>query len=579
MSRIGVLMAGVLCLACAPGGAADLEALNVTEAPYGAPADGKTDATDAFQRALHDAGARPGGGTVYVPRGVYLLEGVLRFPPNVTLEGVAALPLNTYKFWNMAERGDEQIPGSVLMTTHGEGDENAAPFISLHTNCALKGITIYHPNQVKENPPRAYPWTVAVTEGGADHCTLIDVVMVNPYKAVDFGSHGSGRHFIQNLYAYPLYRGLFIDNCYDIGRVTNVHFWPFWGYTGDEDALGRWVSENAEAFIIGRTDWEYFTNCFCIFYKVGFHFIKTDAGSPNVMLTQSGSDLGPYAVLVDDCQSHAGISFSNAQLFGRVKISDTNTGPVRFSGCGFFGATREEPFRDPVHLEVAGSGHVSLDNCHLITLDPRNTGKVSVTASGGGLTVMNCVFLDAGRTQFQLEEGLRTAIITGNTFHGPERIVDQSSAKTAIGMNVDALPPAEEGALIIDNADTTGFATEGEWYIGKGGGDYAGAVAWTEEGDGSRKAFWRPDLPEAGNYAVSVWYCADPYNSHAGNAPFTVHHASGEETIRVDLKKNTAQWVELGVFPFAAGTTGYVSLSNDADDDVIADAVKFVAKD
>ena len=33
----------------------------------------------------------------------------------------------------------------------------------------------------------------------------------------------SGAH-IRNLYAHPLYRGIFIDNCFDVGRIENVHF-------------------------------------------------------------------------------------------------------------------------------------------------------------------------------------------------------------------------------------------------------------------------------------------------------------------------------------------------------------------
>jgi hypothetical protein len=58
------------------------------------------------------------------------------------------------------------------------------------------------------------------------------------------------------------------------------------------------------AFVIGRTDWEYLFNCFCIGYSVGYHVIKTNAGAPNAVLTQCGSDVGPLAVRVDQVMDH-----------------------------------------------------------------------------------------------------------------------------------------------------------------------------------------------------------------------------------------------------------------------------------
>lgn len=565
-----------LCGSAWPFSPGDLHVFDVTHAPFGAKGDGVTDDTKAFQDALHQAGEGENGGVVFVPRGHYLISGNLRFRPNVTMEGVCDFPHHSPQFW-FAEIADRKLPGSVLLVTGGEGQEDGPPFIALHTNSAIKGLTIYYPNQIKANPPNPYPWTVAVTEGGADHCTILNVLMVNPYKAVDFGSSPSGRHFIQNLYAYPLYRGLYVDQCYDIGRIENIHFWPFWGYTGDDDPVGQFVSENAEAFIFGRTDWEYVNNCFAIFYKVGFHFIKTNAGSPNVLLTQSGSDIGPFAVLVEDCQSHAGVSFSNSQLFGRIAVMASNSGPVRFTGCGFFGATREKEVQEPIHLDVAGSGHVSLENCHLITLDPKNTAKNSIRAHGGGLAVSNCLFMDVGRTQFSLEDGLRSAVISGNTFRGALTLENNSHANVQTGLNVDERAPVEAGAIIVDNTDPDAFSTEGEWFLGQGGGDYMSVLSWAEKGDGSCKAFWRPELA-AGVYDVLIWYGGDPYQNHATDAPFMVRDAEGEREIRVNLRENTGQWVSLGEFRFDSGRGGHVMTHNGANGNVVADAVKFVPK-
>lgn len=409
---------------------------------FGAKGDGKTDDTAAFQKAL-DAAAKGGrGGDVFVPRGEYLIAGRLVIPDWVTLQGVFQAPPSSDKFWNTSQRPATPaapLEGTVLLTTVGEGQAEGDPFITLSTNSVLKGLSILHPNQVRQNPPKPYPWTVGIKKGGANNSAIIDVLMVNPYQAVDFGSQASGRHLVRNLYAYPLFKGIYVDRCYDIGRLENIHFWPFWGYTGDNDPVGRFVTENATAFIFGRSDWEYVTNCFSIFYNKGFHFITCGdkgMGPGNYLLTQSGADCSPIAVQVDEVQSHAGISFSNSQIFGRVVVAPSNVGPVRFTGCGFFGATREKKVGETAWADIAGTGHVSFSNCHFFRLDPANTAKLGVRATGGGLSIQNCLFIGPRLTPVTLGEGVRTAIIAGNTLRDQEQIVNNSKGKVEMGLNI-----------------------------------------------------------------------------------------------------------------------------------------------
>src|SRR5579883_346098 len=66
--------------------AAPAPKLTVDVRSQGAFGDGKTDSTRAIRAAM-DAAARGGGGTVYFPRGRYLLSEPLVIPPGVTLKG------------------------------------------------------------------------------------------------------------------------------------------------------------------------------------------------------------------------------------------------------------------------------------------------------------------------------------------------------------------------------------------------------------------------------------------------------------------------------------------------------------
>lgn len=387
-------------------------ALNVLD--FGATGDGATDDTSAFQSALQAAAAAKHP-TVFVPRGQYLIKGNLDVPPNVTLEGIFVAP---------AARVHDN--GSVLLAVAGAGDAGGTPFLMLHTSSTLRGITVFYPEQKMQNPPVAYPWTI---RGEGDNICLLDILLVNPYQAVDFGTRPVGRHFIDGLYGQPLFRGLFIDQCFDVGRIANVHFWSFWG--GWEGAIYQFMREQAVAFTFARTDWEFISNCFCIGYRIGYHFVANAAGPGNCVLTECGSDIGPNSVRIDASQAHAGHTFVNCQFMAGIEIGANNAGPAKFTACGFWGI----PTTDH-HALLDGGGHTFFNSCHFITWAKRDPTAAAIHARRGGLTVTACDFMDAGKTQIALESGVDAAIIYGNRFRGKEAVINHAADKTQMAMNV-----------------------------------------------------------------------------------------------------------------------------------------------
>ena len=94
-------------------------------------------------------------------------------------------------------------------------------------------------------------------------------------------------------------------------------------------------------------------------------------------------------------------------------------------------------------------------------------------------------------------------------------------------------------------------------------------------------AEWRPEIPERGEYAVYVSYKTLPNSS--SSAHYTVHHLGGASDFIVNQKMGGGTWIYLGTFEFAAGTDGYVSLTNETPEGfrhsngsiVSADAVRF----
>jgi hypothetical protein len=123
--------------------------------------------------------------------------------------------------------------------------------------------------------------------------------------------------------------------------------------------------------------------------------------------------------------------------------------------------------------------------------------------------------------------------------------------------------------VIVDNVDAS-FVCSWTYVSGKG---YDNSQHYRTAGNGSCTATWIPDIPQAGNYNVYAWWTS--YYNRATNAPYTINHSGGSETVRVDQTVNGGQWRLLGTYPFAAGTSGSVVLSDDVNGYVIADAIKF----
>ena len=396
---------------------------------FGVVGDGVTDDTAALQAALDAAGKT--GRVVSLPVGQYCVRGTLMVPAGTTLEEGWPGPHSA-----MIERG------TVLLACAGRDDETAQPFISLTHSSTLKGVTIYYPDQLPGDI-HPYPWTI---HGHGHHPNVIDVTIVNAYNGIDVGSQHSECPYLRNVHMCALRRGVLLDQCSDIPRFENVHIHSvYWwrlhypeSHLSQEEvqAIERFTLANLEGFIIGRTDWGYISNCFVIWARIGFHFIKTNSasgGTGNVTITQSGSDIGPLAVLVDATQAHAGIAFENCQFMSTLEVAATNQGPIKLVNCGFWG------IKETVEqVRKHGPSTLILMSCHFNGWDAAGAGAPCIRADGGRLAITSCEFMHEGRQQIWLEEGLTAATITANVLRGEGAVVNRSHGEVQVGMNTTA---------------------------------------------------------------------------------------------------------------------------------------------
>ena len=366
----------------------------------GAKADGASDDTAAIQRALDEAAKT--GGRVLLPSGRYLVKGSLDVPPGVTVQGMMESPV-----WS------EPLKGSVILATGGRGQEDGPALFAMGHSSAVRGLTIWYPEQQTTNIT-PYSWTFHLQ--GHDN-TVENVTLINSYNGIRIGPEGNVRHRIRSVYGCVLRRGILVDACSDIGRIDNVqfhcHWWTAREVGGDWKPVHEFMWKHCEAFIFGRTDWEYVNNTFVFPVNIGYRFIQTKSGAANGQFSGIGADESQVCVKVDAIQP-MGLLISNGQfvcMHGdqriEVLVEETCRGSVRLANCAFWGPARQ--------CVVSHSrSFVSLSDCYLSSSGRKNNpGVPLVEADGGKLQVRGCSF-GSDEPAITLRKGLEHAIITEN---------------------------------------------------------------------------------------------------------------------------------------------------------------------
>ncbi|HNV00691.1 MAG: hypothetical protein KA191_13265 [Verrucomicrobia bacterium] len=366
----------------------------------GVQADGTADDTAALQRVLDQAGQA--GGQVLLPGARYKIAGSLRIPPGVTLQGVSESPV-----WS------EPLKGSIILATGGRDQEDGPALFELGHSSAVRGLTVFYPDQ---HPTNIHPYAWTFHLQGHDN-TVENVTLINSYNGIRIGPEGNVRHRIRSVYGCVLRRGIFVDACTDIGRIDNVqfhcHWWSAAAVGGDWKPVHEFMWKNCEAFIFGRTDWEYVNNTFVYPVNIGYRFIRTQAGAANGQLSGIGADEAQVCVRVEHIQP-MGLLISNGQFVCMhgdtrvpVLVESTCQGSVRLVDCAFWGPNRQ--------CVVSHSrSFVSLSDCYLSSTGrAKNPGVALIEADGGKLQVRGCSF-GTDEPGIALKKGLEHAIVTEN---------------------------------------------------------------------------------------------------------------------------------------------------------------------
>jgi len=136
---------------------------------------------------------------------------------------------------------------------------------------------------------------------------------------------------------------------------------------------------------------------------------------------------------------------------------------------------------------------------------------------------------------------------------------------------LEVLPEIE---IIVDDPDASYI---GDWYPSVlVPGFYGDGYHYSQMGSGSDVFTWGFDLPYSGIWEVSAMW--SNRSTRATDSPYTINHADGSDTIRVNQEINGDQWNSLGTYTFNKGENS-IFVTDDADQAVIADAIKLELKE
>lgn len=442
----------------------------------GAVPDGTTDNTAIFQRVL-DAAGEAGGGIVEVPAGRFHFEGTLNVPRGVTLQG-------TYRVPPTVSRKDQVPDGTVLLAHAGRGSEDGPPFIQLAgSNSAIAGLVVIYPQwEQTDVPPVPYP--PCVQSRDTENVGILDCCFLNAYEAINLVR--AHRHLVRNVTGYPSKRGLYVDECYDIGHIENIHFWPFGVLYQPEDPYCKWVNTQGVAFELARTDWHYVSNTFCFGYGVGYKFSQSQAGSTNGNFLGLGADSCRRAVLVEQAQP-PGLLITNGEFVGRwgstdsvcVEVGPEVEGKVSLVNCSFWGPIdRCVWMRSPF-------GQFTASACHFVHWDIHGEGAPAIDVDAGKVIVQACTFAQHG-THVRVGERVRSALLVANQAMGGFRHVGASGPRVQTLANEQDPLEATPAARLHYQLDVGGMADEGflrNWHgrERRGAGEDARNVRWSKD--------------------------------------------------------------------------------------------------
>ena len=353
---------------------------------------GENDISEALQTAI-DKAAAEGGGTVYLPRGIYRLENPITVKSGVELRGCTAFPHYV------------TCDTTYLLTDYGKGSADMRPLIVLEKNSGLCGLAVVYD---KVDPDDIQPYATAV-QGRGEDIYVINTVISTAWTGIDLETYRCDRHYIEDYNFYCLKTGIAIGGGSRNGIVTDAqsnpctitenphrtHEWDGrWG-----GKLFTYFEKNVTGFSVGDTVNELFYSTFVFGTLHGIHA----HGNADLTVITHGSDYSVHGIYLTE---HARVAMSDVQISGARGSNSVLTEygydgtAVLINSCGW--AVRDTALR------IKG-GTVMLDGGIFF-----ENSVALLYADGGDITLSGLVTLRRALADYMTYPGLKSFCAYGN---------------------------------------------------------------------------------------------------------------------------------------------------------------------
>ncbi len=373
------LAAGTIGLgACSTTTKMDAQPATVTSASvrdFGAVGDGKHDDTEALREAFKSI---PSGTAVHLPRGDYVLSGVVDIPPTCALMG--------------------EPFGARLIVRHYD-----APAIRVAGETRLSDVAILYPDNTDLANPRECPESVSLVGNGAGY--VENITFINAFIGVGTPAEGAncGQSVIRKLNGFVHDTMVRIDGSLDIVRIENVHCFVA---MGEEEPNRSYYRQHRKCFHIKGSDGTLISKSFMIFGKV---FLLKEAG-------HHGSGLSTYlsqcwlegmsdrGILLNDGSRMSLVGVELTCAYAKAVIEVNNGGFLRASSCYI---------RDSMHskgIVVNGESAVIVGDCEFFG----SPGFTGIEINSTGRSIISNNFLHHCEVGIHCTQQADNYIITGN---------------------------------------------------------------------------------------------------------------------------------------------------------------------
>ena len=208
------------------------------------------------------------------------------------------------------------------------------------------------------------------------------------------------------------------------------------------------------------------------------------------------------------------------------------------------------------------------------------TEPSAVTASDGTYTILG-IAPGSWRVREVGQSGWTNSLPATADAYGRYQSVILPSSGALSGLDFGNWAP-----IRISNDHDPSLVFMGVWTAMDCAGNYLNDVTYASPGNGSTQAIWSFNVAP-GVYRVSTTWMTLPTSPRASNAPFTVYGSNGETpvTLRLDQTSTPEQlqthvfdqgfyWSDCALGFRVTGSILYVKLTNDANNYVVADAIR-----